>query len=159
MAAEHSSDHRKALLQTFLRSVTLSCLSRSLVLVETTYRARIVQRGAGIGETLMNERERPEPAHDEPLEEECDRYGHVFEGYDTVSEICGVCRLIRDYPPSGNRKSRDGGPSEPIHVCRSAADHAFDIHTVCIYCGKPEATLTSTERAVYDSVKRARRGE
>jgi hypothetical protein len=89
-------------------------------------------------------------------EEECEIDGHAFEGYDTVSEICAVCGLIRDYASKsdpGRRPTR----GDEIHTCMSAADHAFGLKGKCMYCGKSEAALTQAERELHQTAHQQRR--
>lgn len=96
--------------------------------------------------------------NDNSPDEECNLDGHLFEGHDTVSEICTVCGLIREYP-IGGRRNGSLRHADNFHVCRTIVDHAFGMDRKCIYCGKTEASLTSTEHEAYDAAKRARRGE
>lgn len=70
-------------------------------------------------------------------EDECEVYGHTFEGYDTISEICMICNLIREYPPKDERV-HESPPTDELHTCRTESNHMFDQSGVCIYCHKTE---------------------
>lgn len=86
-------------------------------------------------------------------EQDCELNGHVFEGYDTFSEKCSFCGRVRE------RVSRAGGaPADDLHVCWTAADHAFGLNGVCSLCGKTEDSLTPVERQQY-AARRARNAE
>jgi hypothetical protein len=94
---------------------------------------------------------------EEPHDNECGLYGHWFEGYDEVSEICSKCGETREYE-ARDRNSRVTTTADDIHTCRTAGDHAFGLNRACLYCGKLEDDLPRTEREQYRSVRRERRG-
>lgn len=79
-----------------------------------------------------------------PRQQDCELNGHVFEGYDTFTEMCSFCGMVRERVSRAERASDDHA-----HVCWSATDHAFGMNGVCSLCGKSEASLTPSEQQQY----------
>lgn len=87
-------------------------------------------------------------------QEDCELNGHVFEGYDTFTEMCSFCGMVRERVS----RAEQGVSVDGIHVCWTAADHAFGMNGVCSLCGKSEASLTPSEQQRY-AARHARASE
>jgi hypothetical protein len=105
----------------------------------------------------------PDPPEDDrelpSADQECELNGHSFEGYDTISEMCSVCGLLREYSSRDRPSSEETTTSGEIHICWTAGDHAFGMKGVCVYCGKAERDLTTAELDQHAAAKRARKDE
>lgn len=77
-------------------------------------------------------------------QDDCELHGHVFEGHDAFTEMCSFCGMVRERVSRGER-----APADDIHVCWTAADHAFGLDGVCSLCGKSEDSLAPPERQQY----------
>src|SRR5688500_7862861 len=86
-------------------------------------------------------------------EHDCELNGHVFEGYDTFTEMCSFCGMVRERVRRAERAS-----GNDIHVCLTAADHAFGMNGVCSLCGASESGLTPSEHQQY-AARRSRGAE
>lgn len=88
----------------------------------------------------------PAPDALEPSpQDDCELNGHVFEGYDTFTEMCSYCGTVRERL----RRAVQRTPADDIHVCWTAGDHAFGSEGICIHCGKAEVGLASADRQLH----------